>query len=706
MADNKPKYQLIFPDLLEGVIAGDNQKFTQLLASGLVETKSRHQLPPDIAHFTGRQVELEQVKACLQQVTLKEEDIRNSSQGAVSFFMKLCILTGIPGVGKSTLAIHVAHQLQSDFPDAQLYINLGGTESQTQEPLVVLASFLRALGIEDNLIPETLQERTQLYRELLSDKRALVLLDNAHDEAQLRPLLPDSPTCGVLVTTRKQLANLEQATVVNLEVMTEVDALALLQHLVRVEQSEAELAASKNLINLCHGLPLAISITAGTLQNKPNSILPAYTHQLADERQRLAQLYLRDLAVRASLALSYQELDATTARLFRLLGLLSGTNFALPLAAALLDESPAVAQKSVQHLVERQLLKPTNPKQDRYRFHDLVRSFARGQLAQEELVEDRQAARLRVARWYLEHSQQLTQALNYQTRQLLAQNLVEDQEESLETIEQNLLTGALHWFEMEHSNLLASLEWAYQAQAWDIVVPFAKNLVNFFDTRAYWADWERTQLWSLEATRELGNTQEEAQTLTNLGKVYFRRGDWGNTIERYSQSLSIFQELGDSQGTGMTWGNLANIYSQQGDWLKARHGYEQSLDSFRQIGDAHQQGQTLVNMGILYVQQGNKQKAVALWQEALSKLNPELSEAQLVAEWLESMVDVIPYTDDARTRGRGDAGTRGWGDGEDKEDKEDKEDQVQSTLYSLGDIILGCIMFAIAIALIALFIIS
>ena len=704
MAEDRPKYELIFHDLVEGLVAGDNQKVPPLFESGLVEPASLHQLPPDIANFTGRQAELEQVKACLQ-----------PAMPETSTTLKLCVLTGIAGVGKSTLAIHVAYQLEQYFPDAQLYVNLGGTESQSHEPLVVLAGFLRALGIADELMPETLKERTELYCSLLSHKRALVLLDNARDEAQIRPLLPDSTTCGVLVTTRKQFANLQEATVIDLEVMTEADALALLQHLVGVELSQAELEASKNLLNLCNRLPLAIRITGGTLRNQPNLQLAEYTPQLADEGQRLAQLYLSDLAVRTSLTLSYQQLNTTAARLFRLLGLLTGSNFALPLAAALLDIEPAFAKQSVQYLVEMQLLEPAG--EERYRFHDLVRSFARGQLAQDEQVEERQAARLRVARWYLENSQKLTKALNHQTRQLLAQILVQNKDQSLEAIEQNLLAGALNWFETERTNLLASLEWAYQAQAWDIVVPFANNLVNFFDTRAYWADWERTQLLSLEATRELGNPQEEAQTLANLGKVYFRQGDWGNTIERYRQSLNIFRELENRPAEAMTLGNLANIYSQQGDWLKARDCYEQSLSSFRKLGDSNREGKTLVNMGILYIQQGNKQKAVALWQEALSQLNPELLAAQRVATWLESMKDIVPEVSQTKLPSNllSREVNRDWETGEaadtEMERWEEKGDKVLSTKatpyqYPLGEIILGGLIFAIAIALIVIFLLS
>ncbi len=634
MVRDKPRYELHFHGIVQGAVVGDYNKVKNILQGSLAQLASLHRLPPDIANFTGRQAELESVTALLRQASKSEEIGHNIS-----------VLSGMAGVGKSALAIHAAYQLKPDFPDAQLYVNLRGTESQPLEPSQVLAGFVRSLGVGDRSIPETLTQRSDLYRSLLSGKRALVLLDNALDEAQVRPLLPDSSTCAVIVTTRKPLADLEGAAILEVDEMTQ-EALDLLQNLVGV-CTPSELEAAKNVIDLCSRLPLAIRITAGTLKNKANWRFEDCADKLADERERLLSLRLSDLAVRVSLALSYQELDANSARLFRLLGLLIGSNFTPALAGALLESDSAIAEESVKHLVDVQLLEPAN--EGRYCFHDLVRLFARGQLAQEEASEARQAARLRISRWYLETSEAMDLALNPETRRQLAQVLVEGKNQSIEATEQKLFLAALNWFEIERTNLLASIEWANQAKARELVASLAKNLVNFFNIYGYWTDWEQTHLLALEAIRALEDLPEsdalsdrissgyrEAQTLTNLGNVYSLQSDWQKASDCYEKSLGIFRELGDNPGIAKAMGNLANVYSRQGDWVKASDCYQQSLDIFRELKDSYGEGQTLANLGILYAQQSNQEKAIALWQEAQRKLPSDLPKSKRIAEWLES----------------------------------------------------------------------
>jgi tetratricopeptide (TPR) repeat protein len=647
MVGDRPRYELHFHGLVQSAVVDDYNKVTQIFQDSLARPTSLpgHQLPTDIADFTGRQEELDRLTSLLRQAT----------QGGETA-LAISVVTGTAGVGKSALAIHVAHQLKNDFPDAQLYVNLRGTDSQPLDPLEVLASFVRAWGVDDQSIPEDLTERSDLYRSLLSDKRVLVLLDNARDEAQVRPLLPDSSTCAVLVTTRRHLTDLEGATVLDLPVMTQPEALELLEKLAGVDRTQAELKAAKNIIDLCAGLPLALRITGGTLRSQPQGKLEDYALQLAQERQRMVELRLSDLDVRATLALSYQDLDATAARLFRLLGLLTGSNFAIALPAALLESELATAEESLKCLLNRQLLEPAS--EGRYRFHDLVRLFARGQLAQEEAAEARQAARLRASRWYLETSEMMDLALNSETRRQLAKVLVKGKDQSLEVIERNLLIKALNWFEIERANLLASVEWASQAQAWEIVVPLARNLVNFFNTYAYWADWERTHLLALEATRKLGDLPEgdresddprlatdsrslthnqEAQTLTNLGNVHSLQSNWGKARECYEKALGIFGELGDRPGVAKTLGNLGNVYFRQDYWGKASECYKQSLDTFRELTDSYGEAQTLANMGILYIQQNDQEQAADLWQEALTKLPPDLPKSKRVAQWLQSI---------------------------------------------------------------------
>jgi Cdc6-like AAA superfamily ATPase len=227
-----------------------------LPSSSLISLTARYQLPPDIADFTGRQEEVAQAIAFL----------RSAAEGA-SPAVVILVVAGMPGVGKSALAIHVAHRLRDRFPDAQLYVNLRDAEGNPRNPAEVLAEFLRALGVADEFIKgKGLEELSDLYRTRLDKKRALVLLDNAHDEAQVRPLLPGSPTCAVLITSRRRLDALEGAEILELQVMKEAEALELLEKLIGIERVRAEAEAAKRIVKLCGYLPLAVRIVGGTLR--------------------------------------------------------------------------------------------------------------------------------------------------------------------------------------------------------------------------------------------------------------------------------------------------------------------------------------------------------------------------------------------------------------------------------------------------------
>lgn len=630
MVEHRPRYELHFHVSVQSAIVRDPNKVRQIFQGNLARFTSDplHQLPADLPDFIGRQDELERAIALLTTTAPSGEVAQDTPTSRFA----ITAIIGMAGVGKSALAIHVAHQLKPDFPDAQLYVNLRGTESQPLDPLDVLAGFLRAWGIDDLSMPNTLTERSQLYCSFLAGKRVLVVLDNAHDSAQIRPLLPDSSSCAVLVTSRKRLAALEEAAPLELSVLSEPEALELLQKLVGIERAQAEPEAAQKLINLCGRSPLGIRITGGTLRNQPQCPLESYVSELAQEQQRIAQLRLNHQDVRSSFAASFNQLDEISVRLFRLLGLLTGQNFAPSVAAALLELEPVTAEQFVKYLVDLQLLEPAS--EGRYFLHDLMRLFAKEQLAIEEPAQARQAARLRAARCYLEASEIVNLALKPETRPLLAQVLLDGKHQSLEAAEHHWFLAALSWFQLERMNLLASIEWAYQAQAWDIVVSLASYLVNFFNIYADHADWERTHLLALDASCKLGDPQGEAQTLTNLGNVYALQNAWEKACESYEQSLVIFGELGNSLEMAKTMGNLANVYCQQDNWEKASECYEQSRVIFRELGDSYGEAQTLANMGILQLKQNREAEAGVLWQEALSKLPPHLPKSKRVVEWL------------------------------------------------------------------------
>lgn len=281
------------------------------------------------------------------------------------------------GVGKSALAIHVAHQIQSNFSDVQLYANLRGADGVPLESSQVLVGWLRALGFDESSMPSDLEEQSAAYRSQLAGKKALILLDNAHDEAQVRPLLPASSSSAVLITSRRQLTALPGIKLLNLKALFDKDALELLKRLVGSERVECESVAAERIIHLCGLLPLAIRIAGGTLKKRLHWQLEDYANKLSDERRRLERLSLGDLNIRASFDLSYRELVQNEALLFRLLGMLPG-NFAGIIGAVLLDSDSEVADATLDQLVDAALLEPLG--EELYQFHDLIRLFSREQL--------------------------------------------------------------------------------------------------------------------------------------------------------------------------------------------------------------------------------------------------------------------------------------------------------------------------------------
>ena len=284
------------------------------------------------------------------------------------------------GVGRTALAVHAAYQLQEHFPGGQLYVNLRGAERQALKPAEVLAQLLRALGIPGALIPEDIDERARVYRRRLAKRRVLIVLDNAADEAQVRPLLPGGGSSAVLVTSRSKPAGLDTAATIRLDVLHPDEALDLLGKLAGRARVAGELEAARAITRLCGYLPLAVRIAGAKLDAKRHLPLIRFAVQLADQHRRLDTLHAGDLDLRASFALSYQHLPADQRRLFRLLGLLEEADFPTWVCAALLDCPIGRAVDLTERLVDAQLLEVVGDDaigQVRYRFHDLLRVFAR-----------------------------------------------------------------------------------------------------------------------------------------------------------------------------------------------------------------------------------------------------------------------------------------------------------------------------------------
>jgi DNA-binding SARP family transcriptional activator len=324
------------------------------------------QLPADINDFTGRETQL---------VTVAH--LARTADRSASV---LVAITGKAGVGKTALAVHAAHRLRDQYPDGQLFVNLRGTEATPLCATDVLARFLRSLGVDPTAIPDDAEERAALYRSRLADRRLLILLDDAACEAQLRPLLPGTSGCAVLVTSRARLAGLAGARVVDLDVFEPDQALELLARAAGPQRMAAEPPAAQEIVRLCGFLPLAVRVAGARLGARPHWPLSRLEADLTDEDTRLDTLRLGDLEVRASLARSYETLDVMARRAFRLLGLLEIREFAPWVTAALLDIPQAKAEELMDTLVDLHLLDVAGRDASgrlRYRFHDLLRAYAR-----------------------------------------------------------------------------------------------------------------------------------------------------------------------------------------------------------------------------------------------------------------------------------------------------------------------------------------
>ncbi|WJY37032.1 BTAD domain-containing putative transcriptional regulator [Streptomyces sp. P9-2B-2] len=337
------------------------------------------QLPPDIADFTGR--------------TAAVADLASALRGAAGGRAPVvATLSGLGGVGKTALALHVAHSVRACFPDGQLYVDLQGTGRAPADSGAVLTHFLRALGVAASAVPDGLEQKSALYRSLIADRRVLVLLDNARDSAQVRPLLPGAPGCAVLVTGRTRTLALPGAGRVDVEVLDEAEALALLGAIVGAERAAAEPEAARELVAVCGGLPLAVRIAAARLASRPGWTLADLVARLS-ERRRLDELRVGDLGVEATFRAGYEALGPGLAHAFRALALGSLPTFCRAAAAALLDTTDDAAEAAVEALVDAGLVEAHG--EDRYRYHDLVGLFARRLGERHESPAERAAAQHR-----------------------------------------------------------------------------------------------------------------------------------------------------------------------------------------------------------------------------------------------------------------------------------------------------------------------
>jgi tetratricopeptide (TPR) repeat protein len=606
--DPGPDLRRVYADLLAGrpPEVGEGAGTAPVAPERLVP----RQLPPDIAAFTGRAREL----ARLEQVLAAAGE-----QGPVV----ISVIQGAGGIGKSALAVHAAHRLAGRFPDGQLYVDLHGATAGLQPlaPLEVLGRFLRALGMDPAAVPADLEEASAAFRSRVAGRRLLVVLDNAADAAQVAPLLPASPGCGVLVTSRRLLASLEGARQVRLDVLTPAEAVELLDRLAGAARVAAEPEAAAEVARWCGYLPLALSIAAARLAARPTWSVRALAGRLADQQRRLDELELAEVGVRTSFQVSHQQLrashdplDRSAAGAFGLLGMLDGPEMGAPLVARLLDQSEEAAERVLERLVDAHLLETPSP--GRYRLHDLLRLCARELVGQHHGERELASALTRALGFYLATAWQTLALLRPGDYRLTR---IDDRwsKGGLELCDDQ---AALAWLETERANLLAAVRQAAATPGvpGEIAVQLAQALFGFFWVHSHWRDSVQVNQIALEVAGRLGDRAAQAEAHNDLGYAYWLQGRYEDALARLRESLALRRELGDRHGQAASLSNLGNVYQWQGRYEEALQRQRESLAIRRELGDARGQAASLGNLGNVHRWQGRYEEALDYLRQSLA----------------------------------------------------------------------------------------
>lgn len=559
-------------------------------------------LPADIPDFTGRgQV----VRLLMKQVG--GEEAPHDAERAV----RVGVIVGQGGAGKTTLAVHVAHLLAPSFPDGQLFARLRAGD-RAVSPADILERFLRVLGVSGPVLPEGLEERAELFRDLLSSRRMLLVFDDVMTEQQVAALLPGTAGCAVIVTSRRRLTGLPSVGRLEIGALGRRSAMELLSRIVGAARIEAEPQAVAQLCELCGDLPLALRICAARLAARPHWSVADLVDRLVDESHRLDELNHGAMQVRASISLTYDGLKPDARTLFRRLALLEAPNFASWVGAPLLGVDVLRAQEALESLTEAYLVDTepgATPGHVRYRFHDIMRPFARERLAEESAQERRES----LERWFgallelasqahrREYAGDYLQRPSGASRWQLPQTLVD-----------RLLEHPLAWLDLERASLVAAVRQAAAGgmaeHAWDL----ALNAVTLFEAHGYFSDWRETHELALKAARRAGDDWGEAAMRYSLGSLHMFEQRTKESALEFEQAYAAYQRLADRHGAALVLRNMAFLDHMNGDLGSALSRWQEALASFRVVGDRVAEAHVLQHIAQVRLDYGEQDEAYRL----------------------------------------------------------------------------------------------
>jgi DNA-binding SARP family transcriptional activator/Tfp pilus assembly protein PilF len=533
-------------------------------------------LPADIADFTGRSDEVSTI----------HQHLTAAAPGRTQLAPPVVVITGQGGVGKTSLAVHASHGLAEQFGDGQLFADLHGATARPPGPAQVLERFLRALGVPGPQIPDGLDERAEAYRNLLAGRRVLVVLDDAAAESQVLPLLPGSGSAAVLVTSRGALAGLAGATRVPLGVFAAGQSVELLGRIAGTGRVGAQREAAAQVTEQCGHLPLALRIAGGRLAVRPHWDVRQLAERLADQARRLDELELGELGVRASISLSYYAASAAARGLLRRLTLLEAPVFSGWVSAPLLNQQPAEADDVLDELVSARLIEPVGTAlgaHSQYRFHDLIRLFARERLAAEEPDAEQRAALERALGCLLFLSEEARH------RYLGGSYVRLDPNASRwplpGPLKELLVSDPRAWFESERAGLVAAVRQAADAGLVELCWSLAATADALSESRSYLDDWQLCCDTALQAARQAGHARGQAAMLLHRGTIAEHRGQLTAARPDVAASARLFHEAGDDHGYALAIGMTAIIDRFAGRLDAAAANFEQALAILRRTQD-------------------------------------------------------------------------------------------------------------------------
>ena len=618
------------------------------------------QLPADIAAFTGR---ADQVRQALSALSSTPGTIESGLPVPV-----VSVISGAAGAGKTALAVHVGHRLRAAYPDGQLYTGLGGSGSSPRDPGDVAGSFLAALGVDAAAIPQDPDAREAAYRSALSDLRVLIVLDDAKDAAQVRPLIPGSGGCAVLVTSRSRIAGLPGNQLIHLDGLGDTDARTLLEHSVGADRLADEPAATAGILGACAGLPLALAVAGARLASRPRWRVQDLADRLRPAHRRLSELAYGDLAVRAAIDLSYAALGDQgpqgdrLARSLLLLGLWTGPDLALEPTAALLGVDEAEAEQALERLVDLNLVE--SPAALRYRLHDLVRAYALEQADRSIPEAERSAAVARLVTWYLWAVDSANGAAERVRRRLA---LLERTEDPVPGPVFADAAASFAWLGAERLNLMAAVRLAADHGRFALAWQLPWLLEEFHLSRGHHADWSELSATAVESARSsgdvdaearmlsvaanhlletddfdqalvyrrqvldlhrrVGNREKEANTMVSIGIIHLGAERYQEAIDWFQEAIPIVRSVSSPFALAAVLNALAEAYSGAESFDEAIASFHESLIAARVADSRFAEAATLDGLGVTYQRCGRTAEAIECLRLAV-EMQHELAEGQ------------------------------------------------------------------------------